>query len=221
MTQDDLRSVIRELLAEELGAIQGEAAAATAAVRAEEVSIDTDDALGAFVKRILELAADDTAGAGLEQGRHVFRLADVTRPEGGGGGHGGGGGAARRAIAVSAARRATISPGDCSRSTAAAPSSMAPGWVASRCIDSAEHGLPDRFFIQPSESDHDQLAFAFLAKPPVPVAIALQPGTDHLDHFAARFSRPVEEAFDAQDIVFGRRLAQPFVERVAIGDRAR
>lgn len=82
VTQDDLRSVIRELLAEELAAIQGEAAAPTSAVRAEEVSIDTDDALGAFVKRILELAADDKARAEIEQGRHVFRLANVTRPEG-------------------------------------------------------------------------------------------------------------------------------------------
>ena len=75
VTQDDLRSVIRELLAEELAAIQGEAAAPTSAVRAEEVSIDTDDALGAFVKRILELAKDDEARAEIEQGRHVFRLA--------------------------------------------------------------------------------------------------------------------------------------------------
>ena len=75
VTQDDLRSVIRELLAEELAAIQGEAATPPPAVRAEEVSIDTDDALGAFVKRILELAADDKARAEIEQGRHVFRLA--------------------------------------------------------------------------------------------------------------------------------------------------
>jgi len=82
VTQDDLRSVIRELLAEELAEIQGEAATPPPAVRAEEVSIDTDEALGAFVKRILELAADDKARAEIEQGRHVFRLANVTRPEG-------------------------------------------------------------------------------------------------------------------------------------------
>ena len=80
VTQDDLRSVIRELLAEELAAIQGEAA--TPGVREEEVSIDTDEALGAFVKRILELAKDDAARAEIEQGRHVFRLVNVTRPEG-------------------------------------------------------------------------------------------------------------------------------------------
>jgi len=79
VTQDDLRSVIRELLAEELAAIQGEAAAPPPAVRAEEVSIDTNDALGAFVKRILELAADDKARAEIEQGRHVFRLAPGAR----------------------------------------------------------------------------------------------------------------------------------------------
>lgn len=79
VTQDDLRSVIRELLAEELAAIQGEAGAP--GIRAEEVSIDTDEALGAFVKRILELAKDDEARAEIEQGRHVFRLVNVTPPE--------------------------------------------------------------------------------------------------------------------------------------------
>ncbi len=79
VTQDDLRSVIRELLAEELAAIQGEAA--EPGVREEDVAIDTDEALGAFVKRILELARDDEARAEIEQGRHVFRLVNVTPPE--------------------------------------------------------------------------------------------------------------------------------------------
>ena len=46
VTQDDLRSVIRELLAEELAAIQGDAGAPTPGDRKEEVSIDTDEALG-------------------------------------------------------------------------------------------------------------------------------------------------------------------------------
>lgn len=78
VTQDDLRSVIRELLAEELAVIQGEASAP--GIRSEDVSIDTDEALGAFVKRILELAKDDEARAEIEQGRHVFRLVNVTPP---------------------------------------------------------------------------------------------------------------------------------------------
>ncbi len=82
VTQDDLRSVIRELLAEELAAIQGEASAPTPDVREEDVSIDTDEALGAFVKRILELAKDDAARAEIEQGRHVFRLVNAAPPQG-------------------------------------------------------------------------------------------------------------------------------------------
>ena len=75
--QDDFRTVIRELLAEELAKVRGEMAkgsAATTDVRDEEISIATDAELDAFVKRLLALAKDDRERAEIETGRHRFRL---------------------------------------------------------------------------------------------------------------------------------------------------
>ena len=73
MAQDDLRTVIRELLAEELAKVRGAMKTASAApgVRDEEVSIASDAELDAFVKRLLSLAKDDHARADIEAGRHA------------------------------------------------------------------------------------------------------------------------------------------------------
>ncbi len=71
---DDLRSVIRELLAEEIAKVRAEKAGATAHVREEEVAIASDADLDAFVKRLLALAKDDHARGEIEAGRHRFRL---------------------------------------------------------------------------------------------------------------------------------------------------
>lgn len=81
MAQDDLRTVIRELLAEELAKVRGamKTASAAAHVRDEEVSIASDAELDAFVKRLLSLAKDDHARADIEAGRHRFRLRQGAR----------------------------------------------------------------------------------------------------------------------------------------------
>lgn len=76
----DLRSMIREVLREELSALRG-AGGIAPAVREEAVTINTNADLQRFVQRVLELSKESGTRADLENGRHVFRL----------GGTGGGG----------------------------------------------------------------------------------------------------------------------------------
>jgi hypothetical protein len=71
----ELRSLIRELLQEELAALKGGAAGASAARREEVVTLATDADLAAFVGRLIRLAQDGHARAAIESGQHVFRLA--------------------------------------------------------------------------------------------------------------------------------------------------
>jgi hypothetical protein len=68
----DLRAMIREILAEELGRLGHVDAAGS---RVETVRIDSDQDLDAFAQRILELASDPHAREAIAAGRHRFRLA--------------------------------------------------------------------------------------------------------------------------------------------------
>lgn len=85
MTLDSgvIRSLVREVLAEELArfkAERGGRAAPTAALsaaggpREESVRIGSDGDLAAFVQRMLSLAGDSAARREIEAGRWVFRL---------------------------------------------------------------------------------------------------------------------------------------------------
>jgi len=80
---DDLRLVIRELLAEELAKVRTEMAGSASSnrVREEEVSITSDSELAAFVRRLLTLAKDGRALAEIEAGRHRFRLRQGARSD--------------------------------------------------------------------------------------------------------------------------------------------
>ncbi len=72
---DEIRKVIRELLREELATLRSaERSPEAKSTREERVSINTDAELAAFVQRLLKLAANETARADLQAGRHVFRL---------------------------------------------------------------------------------------------------------------------------------------------------
>ena len=73
---EELRGVIRELLAEELARVRAEMGCkpATPGVREEAVSIASDQDLETFVKRLMALATDPKARAEIESGRHRFRL---------------------------------------------------------------------------------------------------------------------------------------------------
>lgn len=76
--RDELRSMIRELLAEELAAAGVRSGRSGAApkrqIREEFVSIGSDADLTAFVRKILDISKDGKARAEIEAGRHVFRL---------------------------------------------------------------------------------------------------------------------------------------------------
>lgn len=95
----DLRSMIREVLREELSALRGTGGIAPS-VREEAVTINTNADLQRFVQRVLELSKDSGTRAALENGRHVFRLGSGL--SGGRGGSVSGGGAAISATPPSA-----------------------------------------------------------------------------------------------------------------------
>lgn len=78
MNAESLRTLIRDVLAEELRRVRSERAGETSAprpkVREEMVTIAGDADLAAFVARLLEVSRDGSARAEIEQGRWVFRL---------------------------------------------------------------------------------------------------------------------------------------------------
>ena len=83
MTREQLRLVIRELLAEQLAALeQSGAKPSNSGVHEELVSIASDADLNAFAARVLSLADDEQGRRALESGRHVFRLAKGSAPQG-------------------------------------------------------------------------------------------------------------------------------------------
>ncbi|MHA6688522.1 hypothetical protein [Mesorhizobium sp. A556] len=73
----DLRTMIRELLREELAARGVGRPSGATQIREEAVSVASDAELAAFARRILALAGDSKARADIENGRHVFRLAGI------------------------------------------------------------------------------------------------------------------------------------------------
>jgi len=77
---DDIRSLIREVLAEELKAFNtgSRAAAPMAENRVETVAIASDTDLNNFAKRVLELAGNEKARSDIKTGRVRFQLADST-----------------------------------------------------------------------------------------------------------------------------------------------
>ncbi len=78
---EELRGVIRELLAEELAKVRAEIGGKPAApgVHEEAVTIASDQDLETFVKRLMALASDPKARGEIEAGRHRFRLSGNTQ----------------------------------------------------------------------------------------------------------------------------------------------
>ncbi|MBC6405123.1 MAG: hypothetical protein GDA41_05250 [Rhodospirillales bacterium] len=72
----EIRSLIREVLAEELAKLGGRGARPPGE---EQVSIANDRDLAAFVQRLLEMSRDGETRAAIEQGRLVFRLVRAER----------------------------------------------------------------------------------------------------------------------------------------------
>ncbi len=67
----EIRSLIRQVLAEELAKLRP---AANAPRREEEVRIAGDEDLQRFVRRLLRMSADEATRRAIEEGRLVFRL---------------------------------------------------------------------------------------------------------------------------------------------------
>ncbi|MBC6416328.1 MAG: hypothetical protein GDA47_00655 [Rhodospirillales bacterium] len=67
----EIRSLIREVLAEELAKLGGHGAKPP---REEQVSIANDRDLASFVQRLLQMSRNGETRAAIEQGRLVFRL---------------------------------------------------------------------------------------------------------------------------------------------------
>lgn len=79
MAPDSIRSLIREVLAEELSALRADVGAYAQTkprpqIREEQVALDSDAELMDFVHRLLEIAKDGRARSEIEAGRWVFRL---------------------------------------------------------------------------------------------------------------------------------------------------
>lgn len=70
----DLRSLVREVLTEELGKLRGSIARIPAVSTEEVVSLTSDEDLFAFVRRILEFGQNPAQRAALLEGRHRFRF---------------------------------------------------------------------------------------------------------------------------------------------------
>ena len=72
---NDLRALIREVLADELATLRrGECVTAAPQVREEVVDLRSSADLNAFVRRIVALSQDGRVRADIEAGRHLFRL---------------------------------------------------------------------------------------------------------------------------------------------------
>ncbi|MEZ5926101.1 MAG: hypothetical protein R3D57_17160 [Hyphomicrobiaceae bacterium] len=79
MNRDELRQIVRDVLAEEIARVRrdrdGAAGAPRPRIREEVVSIRSDMELGQFVRRLAEILKDGRNRDEIEQGRWVFRLA--------------------------------------------------------------------------------------------------------------------------------------------------
>ena len=71
---DEIRALIREVLAEELKALKTSGGGRAPKPQEETVEIASDRDLNAFALRVLDLAADDGAAAAIRDGRLRFRL---------------------------------------------------------------------------------------------------------------------------------------------------
>ena len=78
MNRDDIRRIVRDVLAEEIARFRRERGTSGEAprprIREEAVSIRSDMELSAFVRRLADILKDGRSREEIEQGRWVFRL---------------------------------------------------------------------------------------------------------------------------------------------------
>jgi hypothetical protein len=79
----EIRTLIREVLGEELARLKSERSVAPAPrpqVREETVAISSDSELACFVSRLLDLTRDGEMRRSIAEGRYVFRLGAKSQP---------------------------------------------------------------------------------------------------------------------------------------------
>ena len=129
--------------------------------------------------------------------------------------------AASSAISVSALASTTMSPGVWARSTAADPSAIVPGSVASRCIQppNAPSADVDRGAVEALAADHDEPRRARLAGSQGRSKCCCDAVADRLHDLAAVAAGHVDETLDPQHVVRPDRGAQPGAKRGGVGYR--
>src|SRR5271156_232639 len=109
--------------------------------------------------------------------------------------------AASSAISVSALASTIMSPGVWARSTAADPSAMIPGSVASRCMSGRRERRGDRGAIDSFAADHDEPARRALPRQPRAVEMLFDAVADRLHDLSPVAAGDIEEALDPQYVV--------------------
>lgn len=77
---DEMRSLIREVLSEELARLRPELATGAPKVTEETVAIRSSADLNDFARRVLSMAQDGRLRQDILEGRHMFRLAHDGAP---------------------------------------------------------------------------------------------------------------------------------------------
>ena len=73
---EDLRSLIREVLSDELSGLKGQINEEISQVKEEFVQIQSTNDLNAFSHRIIMMSQDPKLKSDILTGRHIFRLSD-------------------------------------------------------------------------------------------------------------------------------------------------
>ena len=73
---EDLRSLVRELLSEELNKVNKKNSDSINDLREEKVVIDNSKHLNSFVRRILDLSKDRKIVAEIMEGKYIFKLSN-------------------------------------------------------------------------------------------------------------------------------------------------
>ena len=76
LTMEDLRSLVRELLSEELKKVNKKNSDSINDLREEKVVIDNSKHLNSFVRRILDLSKDRKIVTEIMEGKYIFKLSN-------------------------------------------------------------------------------------------------------------------------------------------------
>src|SRR5271166_1389377 len=119
---------------------------------------------------------------------------------------------------LAAKDRATMSAGDCSRSTACAVSSKDRRSLRTRCMVLRRERRSDGGAVETFLPDHYKPAAALFVGPPQPVELMREPRADALHQQAHRLARDFGETLYPQHIVFARQCGKFFRQSGGVRD---